>query len=437
MFDSFEKRKRETEFSRNCLCTSILLSLFLLWFIIETTFWRFPVPPAHTVIARPPVQTLQPDNILSRQPYFIKSMNEFHAKDVTVVVQASPDRFDRVIQMLRRWKGPMSLALYMRNETFKEDSERIKKIYYSSSLLQEWLDIHLVFRNQTRYPVNVLRNEAIRHARTEYIFILDADFVPNAGLRQQLHKILREPNLEVDELIVANSKDNKQKMNTTLLFKHGKTKKERAFVVPAFDARLPVLIQDLENTHTDDDIIQQLEETTTRIANTIFDPLDVVPEDKVDLLASIINKHVFPVNERVCPKCHGPVNYSYYYSAKRPYSIIYHWIFEPYVVLRKALTLPLFEERLKGYGFDKNSHALTLALHGYEFVVLPHSFAMHLPHKRDPSSWEGPNLDQQQWDALKILCAVIPELKTKLKIPTDYRVFDEPIGEECYSDRHW
>jgi len=62
---------------------------------------------------------------------------------------------------------------------------------------------------------------------------------------------------------------------------------------------------------------------------------------------------------------------------------------------------PRFEERLKGYGFDKNTHAFHLAIAGFKFFVLSDVFMIHLNHERD--SWGGPrNLDRQQWDILEV-----------------------------------
>jgi len=70
-------------------------------------------------------------------------------------------------------------------------------------------------------------------------------------------------------------------------------------------------------------------------------------------------------------------------------------------------------ESIEGYGFDKNSHALGLALLGYNFTVLPglkstsswsfgtvllitffflESFVVHLYHSQ--STWDGPELGE-------------------------------------------
>ncbi len=39
---------------------------------------------------------------------------------------------------------------------------------------------------QTWYPINFLRNVALNHTKTDYVLLLDADFLPSFGLREYL-----------------------------------------------------------------------------------------------------------------------------------------------------------------------------------------------------------------------------------------------------------
>jgi hypothetical protein len=83
-------------------------------------------------------------------------------------------------QMLERWNGPASVTLYSR-DLLKELS-LIKP-------LRKRVDFHLVladFHPGRIYPVNTLRNVAINKCRTNWMALVDADFVPNEGLYESL-----------------------------------------------------------------------------------------------------------------------------------------------------------------------------------------------------------------------------------------------------------
>jgi hypothetical protein len=54
--------------------------------------------------------------------------------------------------------------------------------------VRQWVDIHLITADMQRalYPINVLRNLAIEHARTDFIVLLEADCLVPAGSRELL-----------------------------------------------------------------------------------------------------------------------------------------------------------------------------------------------------------------------------------------------------------
>ena len=52
--------------------------------------------------------------------------------------------------------------------------------------------------------------------------------------------------------------------------------------------------------------------------------------------------------------------------------------FEPYIVVRSNVTK--FDQRFLGFGWNKVSHSMELAAQGYDFIVLPEAFTIHMPH---------------------------------------------------------
>ena len=78
---------------------------------------------------------------------------------------------------------------------------------------------------------------------------------------------------------------------------------------------------------------------------------------------------------------HRPTNYSAWQTASKPYRVEYDYMWEPYVVVRKDHHQAVrYDERFVGYGNDKTSYTLELLAAGFEFVVLPESFILHVEH---------------------------------------------------------
>ncbi|EGG17693.1 putative glycosyltransferase [Cavenderia fasciculata] len=274
---------------------------------------------------------------------------------VTIVTQATVDRIERVVAMAKKWKGPISTAVFIKNP---KDIPQLKKLLRKHWILAEYVDIHLLYANHTRYPVNNLRNLSIKYAQSDYVLLMDADFVPHLGMNEYV-------SAQIETLL---QQQQQQQQNKHPLSSHEQQQQEEkiAFVVPSFASS--------ENPNH-------------------------LPNDKQSLLKMIKENKVYPTNLNVCPKCHTPTNYSRWYETDDLYQVEYRWIYEPYLIFNRSTCLA-FDERLKGYGFDKNSQVFTMAAQGFKFMVLQ-AFIIHINHPA--ASWEGPSLDEQQWDSLRIV----------------------------------
>eukprot|EP01132_Coremiostelium_polycephalum_P006742 gene6742-8359_t len=306
--------------------------------------------------------------------FYRRASRNFDDFKVTIVTQTTVDRLYKVAMMTDRWRGPVSTAVYIKNP--EKDLERLQTIIDINPSLMEYSDFHLFFANNTRYPVNNLRNLAIKNARTDYVFIMDADFIPPAGLHDYLVSYIEHPD-------------------------YSKPDEKHAFIVPSFSSS--------------------------------EDP-NSIPDDKETFVEMVSKQLIKPSNLDVCPKCHTPTNFTRWMTSDEPYFAEYRWVYEPYLVYNKSKN-ELFEERLKGYGFDKNSHTWTMAVQGYRFTVLPRAYIVHINHPE--SSWYGPSLDEQLWDALRIVCDMFPSIKRKYGFDPEVRLFDEPLKAECLSNSHW
>lgn len=95
------------------------------------------------------------------------------------------------LQMLelicRHWEGPVSLALYLSDA----EAQQFLRYAQASEVLQSRTNIgyHVVYKEGQLYPVNLLRNVALRNAQTPYVFLSDIDFLPMYGLYESLRLV--------------------------------------------------------------------------------------------------------------------------------------------------------------------------------------------------------------------------------------------------------
>ena len=79
------------------------------------------------------------------------------------------------------------------------------------------------------------------------------------------------------------------------------------------------------------------------------------------------------------PQGHEATNFVRWRTSTQPYVVDFAEAFEPYVVVHRT-SVPNFDTRFVGFGWNKVSHTMRLDAEGWEFVVLPDVFLLHLPH---------------------------------------------------------
>ncbi|XP_014666068.1 PREDICTED: glycosyltransferase-like protein LARGE1, partial [Priapulus caudatus] len=237
--------------------------------------------------------------------------------DVTLVAHLSMDRLQMVEAISKHWEGPISLALY----TSDAEAQQFLRYVLASETLSRRRNIgyHVVYKDEQFYPINFLRSTALRHARTPYAFLVDVDFLPMPGLYENLRRGVALNDMDV---------------------------RRRALIVPAF-----------ETQHY-------------RLS---------VPRTKADALTMLDNGELFTFRYHVWPRGHAATDYARWRSATASYTVDWTPDFEPYVVVRVA-GVPDYDARFVGFGWNKVAHVVELDAAGYEFVVLPNAFVVHMPH---------------------------------------------------------
>lgn len=250
-------------------------------------------------------------------PYFVGyEYTPTGDNDVTLVAQLSMDRLQILEALCLHWEGPLSISLYATDS----EAQYIVQYLQRSEILKHSrkLGLHIVYKDGTLYPVNYLRNVALDNVKTPYVLLSDADFLPMPGLYHYLQEAIRVLGMLEDH---------------------------RALVVPAFET-----------------LRYRLE----------------FPENKAQLLQLLAKGDVFTFRYHEWPQGHAPTNYDHWKTTDMPYKVNWAPDYEPYVVVSKSVTR--YDTRFTGFGWNKVSHIMGLNAQGYEFVVLPDAFMIHMPH---------------------------------------------------------
>ena len=178
------------------------------------------------------------------------------------------------------------------------------------------LALHVVSKKGQFYPINHLRNIAIDYVKTPYMYLSDIDFRPMNGLYHYIKKSIQ---------VIG--------------------RKKQALIVPAFES-----------------LLYQIN----------------FPASKKELIKMLNNKQLFKFKEHTWKVGHSPTDYQHWKIADKPYKVNWAENFEPYVVVNRNVTR--YDEKFVGYGLNKVSHIMELHAQGYEFMVLPQAFMIHMPH---------------------------------------------------------
>ncbi|XP_058016193.1 beta-1,4-glucuronyltransferase 1 [Ahaetulla prasina] len=285
-------------------------------------------------------------------------------QDVVLVTHTSLGNLHHAQQLVERWHGPVSVALFAPgSDEVRQATAMVYALAILCAPLQQWLRLHLVcpanqmasFPEQEQdkgefarlqscgdvfaklaqlgagrrnyamdvanasYPNNLLRNVAREAAGGHWALVVDMDMVPSEGLRE-------------DFLALPKTSDEGTPW---------------VFVVPAFEIR-----------------------HTRRI-----------PASKAELVQLYQVGEIRPFYEELCPRCQAPTNFSHWLnlpaggSLRVAYEVAWRDPWEPFYV--GATSVPPYDERFKQYGFNRISQACELHIAGYRFAVLSNAFLVH------------------------------------------------------------
>ncbi|VDO92042.1 unnamed protein product [Soboliphyme baturini] len=103
--------------------------------------------------------------------------------DVSLVTHLTTERLASLDEVLSRWRGPASVALYVTDSEVYRFKQYLK---HCPSVNRKNVAFHIVYQEGAIYPINQLKNVALTNVVTPFVLLVDADFIPADDLYADL-----------------------------------------------------------------------------------------------------------------------------------------------------------------------------------------------------------------------------------------------------------
>ncbi|KAL2633662.1 hypothetical protein R1flu_005141 [Riccia fluitans] len=336
------------------------------------------------------IACIPPASYITKHLY-LRSRLPRRVGDVTLCTHCSIDRLERLEAQAKCWKGVISAAVMVpcpcTPASIRLAARRVKALHakVEDSAGPCRLDITLV-RHQRKptslpncsdpwqYPINALRNVALRFAATELVLLFDVDLLPGLGVQEELwnHDVYAGYHRACTEL-------------------------RRVIVLPALQQMSP-------------------SRDSSPIRHEIQAGFSIASSGKANLAKMWEEGTLRDFASHVYPLGHGPTNTERWLSSAAMYQVQYRDGYEPYFLCARRL-VPWYDERFTGYGRNKVIHAFHTACLDFRFWVHPDWFVVHVDHPLSPAwiATLGPNprASQRLQDVKSMYNAVKSELVSR------------------------
>lgn len=256
----------------------------------------------------------------------------------------------------------------------------LQSLYTTNPLLSTYLDVHLVISPNPR-QFNLQRNLARFFARTEFVMMLDVDFVIRTSFREritghggdELRQLLRGGQAAL--VLPAMEYTNQEDGMDPALFPEDKE-------VSPSSTRLCVLQGGVTDLLCSFRLIRNYFASSSPASSTRFttsgSPVTPVSQP-------CLHEFSYPSKTEATPHLltsRPGTNYTQFYSTPSDslYRVSYdHHGYEPYVVFPRVGP-PYCEERFVGYGGNKAACLYQMHLSGIEYYVLGGEWVIHRSH---------------------------------------------------------
>ncbi|GAB4821433.1 hypothetical protein N2152v2_008479 [Parachlorella kessleri] len=202
------------------------------------------------------------------------------------------------------------------------------------------------------YPFNAMRNKALQMVQTEVVFQLDADFVVSNEFGEEVGSPAGWAALR-QQLALA-----------------------PAVIVPAFEPNATQLQRRQKSKQRDEGGDRSLARQL-RLGKSIA--FKAAKAGKGWVAAKYAARELQQSAIDKFEAGHNCTQYSRWLGAQDYYEVPYAEGYEPYTVMLRQ-HVPWFDERFRGYGYDKMIGYLVMWHWGIRFAVHPRAFVVHVPH---------------------------------------------------------
>ncbi|KAI9472314.1 MAG: velvet factor-domain-containing protein [Benjaminiella poitrasii] len=125
------------------------------------------------------------------QPYWLQAVRVFNPTDVTLYTTITPGTWKDLVELADSWDGPISATFHISKSEKQVITNKIEYEYKSNPKVFSNVDIHLIETDQgiekrasIMVPLNVERNLARIHSKTQYVAEIPTNVLVNANFRQ-------------------------------------------------------------------------------------------------------------------------------------------------------------------------------------------------------------------------------------------------------------
>jgi hypothetical protein len=248
----------------------------------------------------------------------------------TLVTQTNLERIWALSAIVERWQGKIAVTVLFPLNTSRETVAR------TTGHFPTRVTVLNVIHKGGEYPINILRNMAVKLVNTSHYLVIDVDLVPSVGLEQL---ILHE---DMGQWLVH---------------------PRMALVVPVFEFSSDVRCPDTSSECVSllpasfQELSACMEQQRCQVHHQIFSNTSHSTTDHKHWLSPNLKKGTYPI------LCFDSIRY------------------EPYVVLPHLPDTPKYNDRFVGHGQNKIQFITHLRYVGFNFRVLARGFLFHQAHQ--------------------------------------------------------
>ena len=318
--------------------------------------------------------------------------------DITVCTNSDFDRLYMLAGQCSSWGGPVSAVVYLPLELFSPQNRALvaeakrqlaalhAEVEARGDCTLDLVLVSEVLRPEAMwsFPYNSLRNQAIARTRTKLLILLDVDFLLRWGgagggwgwAPKSLPAVAYGTVQSGARLLLQAARPAADDPPPSIppAPSHSANLRAHLLAEPRFSAlvtdayiNLDVVVLPAFETKPGLPLAQGTAIAERAIQGTKKQVFKLFRAGKLVQFAPFFLRG------------HGPTEHKRWFGARQQYPAVYATGFEPFVLMSRV-HVPWYDERFRGYGWDKITHIFQLARSGYNLMVHPTAFLVHRPH---------------------------------------------------------